>query len=119
MLDPAALPDDQYRFVSGYVLDDGTVTPLESGGAVASRMDHLGVGMHAWFTDRSGGEHRVLGTAVAATNVPWFSSKDVHYALHRWTTLDGRVGYGCAQESFQLDVWCRRNALSTPAKAAV
>lgn len=111
MFDPAAPPDQEYSFVSGYLLADGEVSPLANGHAIAARTDFLGVSMDITFTDSTGTAHRILGGAIAATNVPWFSSKDVHYALHRWTTLDGRVGYGCVQESFQLDTWCRRNTL--------
>jgi hypothetical protein len=111
MFDPAAAPNDEYTFVSGYVLENGEVRSLTSGIAVASRADYLGITMDVTFTDDRQRDHRILGGTIAATNVPWFSSKDVHYALHRWTTADGRVGYGCVQESFQLDTWCRRNPL--------
>lgn len=114
MFEPSAPAHRQYTFVSGYLLESGEVTPLVSGTAVATRMDWLGVTMDLSLTDAAGGEHRLLGGAVAAMNVPWFSSKDVHYALHRWTAADGRVGYGCVQESFQLDTWCRNNPLRHP-----
>jgi hypothetical protein len=115
VVDPSLPSHQQYRFVRGFVLKDGATELLVDGRLTPVRYERFAIGLALEVTDSGGVVHRAYGSAVAGTMVAWYSSVDTFYALHRWTSPTGRVGYGCAMEGYMMPVLTGRRGLAIPA----
>lgn len=106
---PWAAREQQYELAHGYVLRDGKVHAITQADVVADRVNLQGVAMAVTVTDSSGQTLSMHGGAIAGGAWPAYLTLHPYNTLHRWTTNEGRVGYGVAQENWAMDNIAERN----------
>lgn len=106
---PNAPAKQQYELAHGYVLRDGKVYPIVKATAVSDRIGLQGVAMDVRVTDSSGATLSMRGGAIAGGSWPCYLCLHIYNTLHQWTTSDGRVGYGVAQDAWAMDAIAERN----------
>lgn len=106
---PWAPRDQQYELAHGYVLREGRVHPITKARVSADRIDVQGVAMQVDVTDASGATLSMRGGAIAGGQWICYLCLNIYNTLHQWTTNDGRIGYGVAQDCWALDNIAERN----------
>ena len=106
---PFAPPSQQYQLAHGYVLRDGKVHSLSHATVRADRLGLQGIAMELEVTDSSGATLAAHGAAIAGAPWPCYLSLHPYNTLHRWTTPDGRVGYGVVQDVYSVEAIAERN----------
>ena len=100
--DPLANGWEQFELAHGYAHVDGQVRGLKAGKLRAVRNGQYPVGYEMRVIDIDNHEHVLIGTPVAQH--PWscYSNSHAKLSLVRWF-VDGREGYGHAQENWAMD----------------
>lgn len=106
---PWAPREQQYELAHGYVLREGKVHAITQAKVSADRVNLQGVAMTVAVTDASGQSLSMRGGAIAGGFWPCYVTLHIHNTLHQWTTDDGRVGYGVAQDCWAMDNIAERN----------
>ncbi|GGC65536.1 DUF7064 domain-containing protein [Chelatococcus reniformis] len=100
-LDPSKPTGQDQKLAHGYVLDKGDVMAIMDLDLTMVRMGITPIVIDALVTDQRGRRHCLRGVPLAGA--PWraYGNAVCWIGLIRWE-LDGRIGYGSAQENHSL-----------------
>lgn len=94
---------EQFQLAHGYILRDGQVHAIVDASFDVDRLGRQITALEIKATDTSGRSITVQGAAISGG--PWicYLNQETQNILLRWVNNEGAVGYGAAQELYNVD----------------